>query len=360
MRLLFQTIAMLTMGMTASCKDTRERTQPVYQSITESVYASGKIKADSQYQAFAPVTGIVKEVYPTEGDMVRVGTPILAITDDEQQLRKQNALLDARFSDYGANQDKLAEAAQQIKLAQNKLQNDSVLYIRQKALWDQQVGTRVELEQRQLNYEDARTRLFSARVTMINLKRQLLLAARQSSKNLAIASRQAADFILVSKINGKVYSLYKKKGEQVNPQTPLALIGKATGFLLELDVDEADIVKVHLGQVVLVIMESYKDRVFHAVVSKIYPLMDEQSKTITVEAAFKQSPEKLYPNESFEANIIIRRKAQALLIPRNYLMNDSLVIRAGGDTVKVKTGLKDYRMAEILSGINAGDQLIKP
>jgi hypothetical protein len=37
-----------------------------------------------------------------------------------------------------------------------------------------------------------------------------------------------------------------------------------------------------------------------------------------------------------------------------------MVIKSNGDTVQVKTGLKDYRKVEILSGITPDDELIKP
>jgi hypothetical protein len=79
-----------------------------------------------------------------------------------------------------------------------------------------------------------------------------------------------------------------------------------------------------------------------------------------VEAEFVKKPERLYPNITFEANIVIEEKSGAMLIPRTYLLQDSMVIKSNGDTVQVKTGLKDYRKVEILSGITPDDELIKP
>jgi hypothetical protein len=88
--------------------------------------------------------------------------------------------------------------------------------------------------------------------------------------------------------------------------------------------------------------------------------MNERNKTFIVEAEFIQKPEQIYPNITFEANIIIQEKSEALLIPRTYLLKDSMVIKSGGDTVVVKTGLKDYQKVEILSGIKSDDELLKP
>jgi HlyD family secretion protein len=36
------------------------------------------------------------------------------------------------------------------------------------------------------------------------------------------------------------------------------------------------------------------------------------------------------------------------------------MIKSNGDTVVVKTGLKDYQKVEILSGIKSDDELLKP
>ena len=107
-------------------------------------------------------------------------------------------------------------------------------------------------------------------------------------------------------------------------------------------------------------MESYKGKVFEAVVTKINPIMNERSKTFIIEAEFIQQPEILYPNITFEASIVMNTKNKAMLIPRNYVLNDSIVIKSDGEKVIVKTGLKDYQKIEIVSGISANDELIKP
>lgn len=343
-----------------SCKNKTESIKPTISKISESVYASGIIKSKDQYQAFATVNGIIENIFVKEGDTVKVGTPILSISNEAQKLSKENAELAAQFSDFNANQGKLNEAKLFIDLSRNKMKNDSLLYFRQKELWQQQVGTKVELEQRELAYQNSKTAYYSANVKYDDLKRQLDFTSSQSKKNLAISSRQEGDFTLKSEVNGRVYSLLKNKGEIVGLQTPLAIIGDASEFILEMQVDEYDIFKVKLGLPVLVTMDSYKGKVFEAKVTKIYPLMNERSKTFLIEAEFVEKPELLYPNITFEANIVLQVKDNALLIPRNYLVNDSLVVKASGDTVVVKTGLKDYQKIEILSGINAEDVLIKP
>lgn len=175
-----------------------------------------------------------------------------------------------------------------------------------------------------------------------------------------ISSTLENDFVLKSKINGIVYSLAKLKGELVGPQTPIAVIGDAGDFVLEMQVDEFDIIRIKNGLTVLITLDSYKDKVYEAKITKINPLMNERSKTFTVEASFIEKPPVIYPNISFEANIVLEKKDKALLIPRDYLINDSLVQKDNGEQVVVKIGLMDFQKVEILSGITANDRLVKP
>jgi multidrug efflux pump subunit AcrA (membrane-fusion protein) len=343
-----------------ACKAKVEKIKPSMASISESVYASGIIKSKNQYQAFATVNGIVNEILVHEGDTILKGMPLLTIANEAQRLNKENAELAASFADIGANQGKLNEAKATIDLARSKMRNDSMLWVRQTALWEQQIGSKVELEQRELAFQNSKTAYLSAKVRYDDLKRQLNLNSAQSKKNLMISSKLASDFTLRSEIDGMVYQLPKNKGELVNAQTVLAVIGDAKQFYLEMQVDEFDILKIKKGLKVIVILDSYKGKTFEALVTKINPIMNERSKTFTIEAEFVQQPEVLYPNITFEANIVLQTKDNVMLLPRNYLINDSFVMKANGDKVLVKTGLKDYQKIEIVSGLKAEDEIVKP
>ena len=353
-------IGWIAILMVFSCKSKVEKVKPIVQSISESIYASGIVKSKNQYVAFVTVNGNIDQIFVTEGDTVEKGTPILSISNQTQKLNKENAVLSAEFADFENNKEKLDDGKSIIAIANSKLKNDSALFFRQKALWSQQVGTKIEYEARELAYQNSKAAFYSAKVKYNDLQRQLKFNSSQSKKNLLISSKLEGDYTMRSDIDGVVYSLNKKKGEIVNPQTPLAVIGDAKNFILEMQVDEYDILKVANGQRVLVTMDSYKNKVFEAKVTKIYPLMNEKSKTFLVEATFTESPKILYPNTSFEANIVMQTKEKAILIPRNFLLNDSLVVKSNGDKVTVKTGLKDYQMVEILSGIRVDEELQKP
>lgn len=343
-----------------ACQQKKETIKPITSGITESVYASGIIKSKDQYQTYSTASGVIKEVYVKEGDSVAPGSPILLVTSESQRLSKSNAELSAVLSGFESNQGKLNEAKLQEDLAFNKMKNDSLLYFRQVTLWQQQVGSKVELEQRQLSYENSKTAWYSAKVRRVDLSRQLSVAEKQAENNIRIAASMGGDYVLKSELNGKVYFLHKSRGEMVSPQTPVAVIGSAAEFIIELQVDENDITRIESGQKVLITMDAYKGQVFEASVTRILPMMDERTKSFIVEAAFLMTPSKLHPNTSLEASIIVNEKKNGLLLPRSYIKNDSLVNRKNGGMTTVKTGLKDYQYIEILSGISADDEILKP
>lgn len=343
-----------------SCGKKQETSLPTVGTITESIYASGVLKTADQYQAFVTVNGIISKILVNEGDSVQVGSPLVLVTNETQRYAAENASLAADFNDLTANTGKLDEAKLVIESAKNKFKLDSALYFRQKNLWEQQIGTKVDFEMKELAFQTSKSNYLSAIQRFRDLKRSLAFNSSQAKKNLQISANQAQDFILRSKSNGIVYSILKSIGEIVSPQSPIAVIGNYQDFVLEMQVDENDILRVQNGQKVIVTLDSYKNQAFEAKVSKISKIMNERSKTFLVEAKFTKAPTKLFPNITFEANILLNKKENALLIPRNYLKQDSIVTLGTGEERIVKVGLKDFQKAEILSGLKATDEIVKP
>ncbi len=343
-----------------SCGKKQETVKPSLTSITESVYASGYLKSENQYQVFPSVNGVISKIYVEEGDTVTIGQPLVLLAHETQRYSKDNAQLLERLNDAKENQGKNTESQLTVDLAKNKMLLDSSLYFRQKALWEQKIGTKVELEQKEIAYISSKNNYLSALIRQRDLLKQIDFNSDQTKNNLKISDQLESDYTIKSEINGRVYALNKSVGEWVGVQTPLAVIGDAQQYRLQMRIDEYDILKIKIGQEVLVTMDSYKGKLFKAAVFKINPLMNEKTKSFTIEAKFVNPPERLYPNITFEANIIVQKKDKALIIPNRYFINDSMVVLSNGNNVKVTTGLKDYRNTEILSGITIEDELILP
>ncbi|MBC7507151.1 MAG: HlyD family efflux transporter periplasmic adaptor subunit [Ferruginibacter sp.] len=343
-----------------SCKQKQEKTKPVTENITESVYASGFIKTKNQYQVFSRVNGLIQQILVTEGDTVKKGDLLIRVSNETAQLNTDNAKLSADYAAVNANRDKLNELKINIDLAKSKRDNDLLLQQRQRNLWSQNIGSKNELDQKELAYKISSNSYEASILRFNELKRQLNFSEQQSQKNLQISVSLAKDFTIKSETNGKVYSILKEAGEMVNTQSPVAIIGDAEEFLVELQVDEYDIARIRTGQKILIKLDSYKGQVFEAVVIKINPIMNERLRFFSVEASLLTKPPALYPNLTTEANIIIQIKEKALLIPRSYLIDESFVMMENKQKRKVTTGLKDFQKVEILSGLTVNDIILKP
>lgn len=343
-----------------NCKTKPATILPTVKAITESVYASGIVKSENQYNVYANVSGIINQVFVEENADVRIGTPLFSIVNESQIASEKNALLNANFNALNINQGKLNEANANIDLAKQKMKSDQLMLTRQQNLWRQDIGTKVELEQKEIILANSRTLVQSATQKYNDLQKLLNFSAQQAQNNLSISRKTSSDYIVKSSINGKVYQINMHKGEMASPQIPMAIIGANNKYVLEMQVDEYDIVAIKTGMKVLVVLNSYKDSVYSALVTKINPIMNAQSKTFTIEAVLENPPIVLYPAISFEANILIRSKNNALLIPRNYLSNDSIVYLKSGKKRLVKTGLKDLQMVEVIEGITKSDEIILP
>ncbi len=358
-RVLYLLPAVLFLNL--ACADKEEAITPTLQDITESVYASVTIQPDSMYQVHAAVTGILERNLAEEGQMVSAGTVLLRVTDRSPELTAQNARLrlELATTNYTGENSPLKDLAAQIRTAELTFRDDSVNFRRQEKLWSQQIGSKAAYETRELAYLRSGNQLAQLRSEYQRMENELRNQMEQARNSYASSRASSDEFTPRSTINGKVYALYKEPGEVVMPNEPLAMIGSSDTFVAEMLVDEVDVVRVKTGQTALISLDAYGDRVFEAVVFKIYPQKDERNQTFRVEAHFKAPPETLYPGLSGEANIVIARREGALTIPRSYLVGKDSVLTPDG-LRKVTTGLQTLDRIEISSGLDAGSQLLNP
>lgn len=344
-----------------SCAEQQERILPKKTKLTESVYSSVIVQPDSLYQAYAAVAGILDQNLVEEGDLVSKGDPLLQIINSTPRLSAENARLTLKLSrdNYEGSAAVLKGIEDEIIAAELSFKNDSVNFERQKKLWDQKIGAKVEFDSRKLAYQLSQNRLSLLKSQYARTKNELETQLQQAENNYRTSQIANKDFTITSKINGKVYALNKNPGEIVTTMEPLAAVGSSDIFVIEMLVDEEDIVKLAIGQRALITLDAYKSEVFLASVSKIYPRKDERSQTFKVEAIFDNPPEILYPGLSGEGNIIIAEKENTLTIPREYLMEDRKVLTDNG-VVDVTTGLQNLEQVEILDGISENTYLLKP
>ncbi|WP_298895265.1 HlyD family efflux transporter periplasmic adaptor subunit [uncultured Psychroserpens sp.] len=344
-----------------SCSNAQEKILPEEKSLTESVYSSVTIQPDSLYQAYAIVSGLLDANLVDEGDLVFKNDPLFQIINSTPKLNTQNAklALDLARENYNGRAAILSGIQDEIEAAKLKRVNDSVNYFRQKNLWNQNIGSKNQYDSKKLNYELASNQLRLLQSKYNRTKNELQTAVNQAENNYQTASIASKDFTVESKIDGKIYAIYKEPGEIVTSMEPIASIGSAKRFIIELLVDEVDIVSIHKGQDVLISLDAYNDNIFNGEITKIYPKKDERNQTFIVEAQFIEAPKVLYPGLSGEANIIIERKDKVLTIPKAYLIDNNKVKTENG-LVTITIGLQNMEYVEVLSGLSKDTFIYKP
>jgi len=345
----------------SSCRKERDTIKPTLQPITESVYSSVTIQPDSFYAVYASVSGLVDHCLVTEGDLIKREEGLMQIISTTADLAAENQRLEWQQvkANYDGQATVLREISSEVSAAQLAFQHDSINFARQKRLFTQKIGSASEYERRKLAYETSLLRLNSLQNNYERTRDELetrLTQARNQYENSLIKHQ---DHTVKSMIDGKVYALLKKPGELVSPQEPIAYVGSADRFVIEMQVDEIDITHIRYGQNVLIVLDAYEGQWFEAKISKIFPRMEPRLQTFQVEALFTSQPPVLYAGLTGEANIIIKTKEEAITIPLEYLQEDHQVQTTEG-WEPVTTGLQNLEFVEITTGLDTNCTLIKP
>ena len=65
-----------------ACSKKVEKTSPKIGDITESVYASGVVKSENQYQVFPKTNGILQNLFVEEGDLIQAQQVLFSISNE--------------------------------------------------------------------------------------------------------------------------------------------------------------------------------------------------------------------------------------------------------------------------------------
>ena len=221
------------------------------------------------------------------------------------------------------------------------------LYEKQKQLWAQDIGTQVQLLQAKTNYE-----------------RDL-----QTLQN-NIAKRNYAR--IIAPIGGTIDQVDIKVGDVLAPGgIPAGASGAPGGGMRIVNNDklkaQAKLGESYLGQVsigapVNLILPDINDSI-QTKLTYVAQAVDPASRTFTAEVLLGSNG-KLHPNMSCRMKIASYQNPNALVVPASVIQKtaqgDALYINAGGNakSVKVIVGRISNGQAEILSGLNGGEQII--
>lgn len=208
---------------------------------------------------------------------------------------------------------------------------------------------------------DRVTDLFERHVSPSNAVDQASTALKELDARITSARQSIRDLVLTSPMDGDVLRADFQIGEIVGAGDAVFWVGQRRPLHITADVNEDDIAKVKAGQKVLLRHDGFEDRELTATVADITPKGDPISKTFRAHFDLPDATPLLI-GMSVEANIIVREKDNALLVPAEAVIENALYHVVNGRIAKmpVTIGVRGSRFVEILSGLDETDSFVSP
>jgi HlyD family secretion protein len=312
--------------------------------VVEKALAVGAIRPKREIAVKSKISGIVKRSFREVGDLVRAGDPLFEILPDPTPLE-------------------LTEAKREVEIAQNVFEQAKRRHDRADTLRRQGILSNQDSDLAQKEIEDARIRL-----NLASEKLALLQKGRVQSANV--------ESIIRAPISGTVLELLVNEGDPVVPLTSyqagtaLTNLADMSTLVFKGTVDEIDVGKLREGMPARIKVGAIPDAAVEGTVYKIAPKSKtaEGATLFDVEIELKAgSPVVLRAGYSANADIVVREKADVLLVPERLVTfaDGKATVEtpaAGeGDPVKkeIKVGLSDGINIEVTEGLKQKELVVE-
>ncbi|PKP28953.1 MAG: transporter [Bacteroidetes bacterium HGW-Bacteroidetes-18] len=344
----------LALFLVNSCGKKIVETKPIRKDITETVFASGILVPENQYNLTSLSDGYIKKLNFEEGDIVNTNQ-LFAIVDNEQSIinaKSSSELLNIAAANTRSNAPALKQAEVNLGLAKQKLVQDEKQANRYKKLYESNSVSKLEYETALLNLDNSKTSLLSLQENYKLLKQQAdqQLIIQKSQKEANTVSLNYNEIKAI--VGGKVYELKKELGDYIRKGDIIAVMGSPIKLYALLSVDESNISKIKINQKAIIQLNTQLEKNYNGIVTEIYPAFDEQSQSFYCKVEFEDALEFNISGTQLQGNIIIKNKEDVLVIPRNYLGYGNKVKLKGGDEIIVETGFISNDWVEIVKGLD--------
>ena len=199
------------------------------------IEVSGTVQPEQEAFISPEINGQIMRIYVTEGDLVRKGSLLFKLKST-------------------ITESSVSEARTQLRLAE-------VLFKKQKALWNQGIGSEVQYLQAKTNYEAARDRLKT-------LQAQLDMATIRAP------------------FDGIIDRIMVKEGELATPGRQLALLINLSRMKIYANVSEQYLNSVHAGDPAEVVFPDLSGKTMHLSIYRTGLLINEKSRDFQIEIKF--------------------------------------------------------------------------
>ncbi len=230
--------------------------------IVDIVEASGPINPVNTTEVGALVSGEILKIYVDYNTEVKKGD-LMAVIDQTQIL----ASLEEAKARLSSAKESLSSADVSYRLAKKN-------YERYQALYEKEYVSKVNLEEYELAYVNAKSSLNAAQASVV-----------QAQSNLDTAEKDLSNTKIVSPIDGVVLTKKVSEGQTITAgfSTPelFVVAQDLTKMQIEAKVSEADIVKIMPGQKAEFTLDGYMGEKFNGVVRQVRTNYVDTSDTTT-------------------------------------------------------------------------------
>jgi HlyD family secretion protein len=313
--------------------------------IIDKALAVGTVEPENEISVKSKVSGVVKRLFADVGQYVHAGDPLLEVKPDPTPLE-------------------LADAKRQVELEEVQMEALNQEKVRQESLKDKNLISEKDYQDFIAQYNDR-----DLRVKIAKEKLALMVSGKVHIGNTEIES------IVKAPISGFLLNKTVEVGDPVIPLTSyqegtvLMKMAAMEKLLFKGTVDEIDVGKLKEGMETQIKVGALPNDTIKGVLRKIW-LKAEKKENATVfpiEITIpKTSNATLRAGYSANANIIIQRKTNVLMIPERVVTfrNDSAFVKVSGKGKEeieknIKTGLSDAINVEVVSGLKEGDEVME-
>ncbi|TMP96163.1 MAG: efflux RND transporter periplasmic adaptor subunit [Verrucomicrobia bacterium] len=320
----------------------------------EEYEAMGTVRARMAAVLSSKVMGYVREVHANIGDRVGEGQLLVVLdaADLEANYRRADAGREEARSTIPEAENGVAAAKANRELAQSTFKRMSDLFA-SKSISNQE-------------YDQAAARLKAAEAAhaMAESKRtQLTSKIARADQERRAAEIQRGYAELRAPFAGVVTAKSVEPGNLATPGAPLLTIERDGQYRLEVPVEESRLALIRSGSKVTVMLDAL-GRSFDATISEVTPSVDAASRAYLVKIDLPAIPH-LRSGLFGRARLVVGRRP-VLSVPASAVMERGqvqsvFVVENGAARLRLITiGRKMADRAEVLSGLNAGDQALSP
>lgn len=168
---------------------------------------------------------------------------------------------------------------------------------------------------------------------------------------------------IIAPISGLIAQRMVKQGNLVTLNMPVYRIVNTQQLEAVMNVPEREMARIKRNMPVHMMVDAIPDQVFEGRVDRVSPVMDSGTGTFRVTSAF-DGKQVLRAGMFGRIEIVYDQRSNVLTIPRTAMLDDEsepsvYVVRNNlASRVAIKTGYSNGEIAEVVSGLKAGDKVI--